>query len=158
NSTYGQTPTPNGWGYCGSNFSGSVSNWDGNSAAATGYPCLDQVGRGAGQLLMNDFPNVMNNSTRSIAWPSQALEPIYEWADAYSPVPNNPSGIWAQSGPDDVQNRDYYVGTTDSGTPITFSGATGVGAGSLSARPSSCTTGVAYWATDQGNWNQSGSG
>ena len=27
-----------------------------------------------------------------------------------------------------------------------------------SARPATCTTGVAYWATDQGNWNTSGSG
>lgn len=158
NSTYTQSPTPNGWGYCGTNFNGTGSNWDENTPATTGYACIDQVGRGAGQLLVNDFPNVVNNSTGTIAWPNQALEPIYEWADAYSPVPNNPSGVWSQNGPDDTQNHDYYLGTTDSGNPITFTGATGVGAGRLASRPSTCTTGVAYWASDQGNWNSSGSG
>ena len=37
-----------------------------------------------------------------------------------------------------------------------FNGTSGVGSGLLSARPSSCTTGVGYWATDQGNWNATG--
>lgn len=39
-----------------------------------------------------------------------------------------------------------------------FNGTTGVGYGLLSARPSTCLTGVGYWATDQGSWNSSGSG
>ena len=103
-------------------FNGTGSNWDGNTSATTGCPCLDQVGRGAGQLLVNDFPNVLNNVTKTIAWPNQALEPIYEWADAYSPVPSNPSGIWSQNGPDDTQNVDYYLGTTNAGSPISFNG------------------------------------
>jgi hypothetical protein len=158
NSTYTQAPTPNGWGYCGTAFNGVGSAWDQNSSATTGYACLDQVGRGAGQLLINDFPNVVNSTTGTIAWPHQALEPVYEWMDAYSPVPNNPSGIWSQNGPDDTQNIDYYVGTTNSGSPISFNGTTGVGAGTLASRPATCTTGVAYWATDQGSWNTSGSG
>jgi hypothetical protein len=170
NSTYGQTATPNGWGYCGASFNGAGSNWDGNTSSSTGYPCLDQVGRGKGDLLIGGFTsdgsgsnNVTNAATgcsgsQSCAWPRQALEPVYEWADAYSPVPNNPSSIWSQNGPGDIQNQDYYLGTSNSGSPIAFNGTVGVGAGALSARPSNCTTGVAYWATDQGNWNQSGSG
>jgi hypothetical protein len=44
-------------------------------------------------------------------------------------------------------NRDYYT------TNTSFNGTSGVGEGPLSSRPSSCTTGVAYWATDQGEWN-----
>ena len=40
----------------------------------------------------------------------------------------------------------------------TFDGTQGVGVGLLSARPATCTTGVGYWATDQGSWNTSGSG
>jgi len=47
-------------------------------------------------------------------------------------------------------NVDYY------NYVASFTGATGVGAGTLAARPSSCTKGVGYWATDQGNWNQAG--
>ena len=35
----------------------------------------------------------------------------------------------------------------------------GVGVGSITGAPTStCTTGVGYWATNQGNWNHSGSG
>jgi hypothetical protein len=37
-----------------------------------------------------------------------------------------------------------------------FTGAQGVGAGALASRPSTCTTGVGYWATDQGSWNTAG--
>ena len=29
----------------------------------------------------------------------------------------------------------------------------GLEQGALASRPSTCTTGVAYWATDQGTWN-----
>jgi hypothetical protein len=165
NSTYSQSPTPQGWGYCGTAFAGLGSNWDKNSNILTGYPCLDQPGRGAGQRLINDFPNILNQSTGSIAWPNQALEPIYEWSDAYSPVPSNPSSVIASS-LNDVENRDYYQGTVDSGSSVSFNGSLlcataphcGVGSGALASRPSSCTTGVSYWATDQGNWNSSGSG
>jgi hypothetical protein len=39
-----------------------------------------------------------------------------------------------------------------------FNGTVGVGSGLLSGRPSTCTTGVGYWATDQGSWNSSGAG
>ena len=34
-----------------------------------------------------------------------------------------------------------------------FDGTVGVGSGLLSARPSTCTAGVGYWATDQAEWN-----
>src|SRR5215470_17916881 len=36
------------------------------------------------------------------------------------------------------------------------SGFVGMGHGTKARRPTACTTGVAYWATDEGNWNQSG--
>lgn len=157
NTTYNQSAPPSGWGYCGTAQSGSASGWDQNSDSS-GYACLDQVGRGAGQLLVNDFPNVQNSSTGKVSWPQQALEPVYEWNDAYSPVPSNPSNIWAESESQIQLNRDYYLGTTDSGVAISFNATAGVGVGPLASRPSTCTVGVAYWATDQGNWNQSGSG
>jgi len=146
-STYTQIATPNGWGYCSNHQTGTGSAWDQNTAM--GYPCIDQPGRGIGQLLVNDFPSVQNNSTGTIAWPNQALEPVYEWMSHYSPVPSNPSGIWSEGESGlVVANRDYYLGTTDSGTPITFDGTSGVGSGLSSARPSTCTPKVAYWSTD----------
>src|SRR5262245_55568909 len=39
-----------------------------------------------------------------------------------------------------------------------FDGSAGVGRGRLEERPSTCTTGVAYWATDQGDWNSAQEG
>ena len=34
-----------------------------------------------------------------------------------------------------------------------FNGTAGIGRGPIASRPDTCTTGVGYWATDQGSWN-----
>ncbi len=170
--TYGQTAPPSGWGYCSSIPLGGVagpSNWDGNLSGQNGYPCLDQIGRGVGDLLQGSFPNVCDASSTDCAkgiytgrWPNQALEPVYEWLDQWSAVTGWPGSIWSQQNAQASPNRDYYLYTLSwNGSNFTgtaFNGTAGTGSGTLAARPSSCTTGVAYWATDQGNWNQSGSG
>jgi Flp pilus assembly protein TadG len=55
-----------------------------------------------------------------------------------------------------LANRDYYMQVSDAAqTSATspFNGASGTGYGTLANRPANCTTGVGYWATDQGNWN-----
>jgi hypothetical protein len=181
NSTYGQTAPPQGWGYCGSAFNGNYSNWDQNTNSSTGYHCLDQPGMGKGDLLVGGFTsdgsgsnNVTNSSTgcgsgSSCAWPREAQEPIYEWMNNFSPVPSNPSTLIANNGSNAFfVNQDYYgwcnASSLSGCTNFTGSstvGATstgGVGSGPLSSRPSSCTPSVGYWATDQGNWNHSGSG
>lgn len=36
------------------------------------YPCIDQVGRGQGDLLTGSTPT-------PVGWPNQALEPVYQW-------------------------------------------------------------------------------
>jgi hypothetical protein len=142
NSTTWNTPTPNGWGYCGTGFSGTGSNWDGNTDAPSGYPCLDQLGRGQGDLLADQLPNTRNattgcDSSRPCAWPRQALEPVYEWLNT-TPFP-----AFTVYEPQVLrENRDYYVYTTS------FTGASGVGSGLLANRPATCTPKVAYWATD----------
>ena len=92
-STYTQTATPNGWGYCGTSFDGTGSAWDRNSNPSTGYRCLDQPGQGVGQLFVNDFPNAIKQRTGTIAWPHQALEPVYEWLDNSS----RPKNYWRQN-------------------------------------------------------------
>jgi len=51
-----------------------------------------------------------------------------------------------------VENSNWWNQNTS------FNGTAGVGVGVLASRPSTCTTGVGYWATDQGSWNTSGSG
>ena len=164
NAAYTQIPTPNGWGYAGTEFNGTGSMWDGGTALGTdttkGYPCLDQPGRGQGDLIRGGFPAKVNSTTRTISWPHQALEPIYIW--------NNTGGIvsgWGgntysnDSGGRVVANRDYYPSASGAQTSPTspFNGSSGTGWGTLANRPTTCTPGVAYFATDQGSWNQSAS-
>jgi len=85
NATYTYLATPTGWGYCGTNFNGTGSNWDGNTPTSTGYACLDQDGRGKGDLLNGQqFPNALNTRTGTIAWPQQALVPGYIFANTFT--------------------------------------------------------------------------
>jgi hypothetical protein len=161
NSTYTQEAPPAGWGYCSSTPIGGVvgpSSWDGNLSGQNGYPCLDQIGRGQGDLLQGSFPNVCDatstdctNSVFTGRWPNQALEPVYEWLDQWQTASGWAGVLWSAT-TDVTQNQDYYLYTT------AFNGTVGTGSGTLASRPATCTTGVAYWATDQGNWNQSGNG
>lgn len=52
---------------------------------------------------------------------------------------------WSDGCPSDqpTENRNFFNYTSS------FNGSSGVGCGTLAARPSSCTTGVGYWATTQ---------
>lgn len=149
---YKQSAPPNGWGYCGTSFSGTDSPWDGNTNPTTGYPCLDQPGEGQSDLLANWFPVTVDTVTGTIAWPHQKLEPVYEWLNKYNPVPGYPqNNTVTDNAPKELAaNRDYYQYTAS------FNGTSGVGSGPYASMPSTCTKGVAYWATDKGNWNQSG--
>jgi len=166
--TYSQNPTPNGWGFCGTTY--GPSNWDGNQDSK-GYPCVDGIGRGAGDLLSGVFPTKCNQtlgcSTYSGQSPRQALEPTYVFNNVYNPPANYPDHYWTNTAPVSIaENRDYYLEIPNYGEPGTFNGTTGVGCGPAGSsacnnavnRPSTCTTGVGFWDTSQGNWNQSGSG
>jgi hypothetical protein len=154
NATYTQIPTPNGWGYAGTEFNGTGSMWDGGTALGTdtlkGYPCLDQPGRGKGDLITGLFPNKVNSTTGTIFWPHQALEPVYIWNNTGAIVPGWGGSTYSDdSGGRIVSDRDYYKPTSP------FNGTTGTGWGTLANRPTTCTPGVAYFATDQGSWNTS---
>ena len=142
NSIYTQTGTPNGWGYCGTAFNGTGSCWDGNNPLSSGYACLDNPGRGQGDLLSGNFPNVIDSVTSTCTWPNQASEPMYEWSNIWSPWGYGTSTV-SNSNPSVLAaNRDYYQYTSS------FSGTSGTGSGTLAARPAICTPSVAYWATD----------
>lgn len=170
--------SPNGFGYCGTlGVSPGPSNWDGNIKATTGYPCIDQPGRGRSDMLSGNFPNKCDTtigcSNFTGSWPHNLMEPIYEWLNQYQV---GAGGGWnhAVYNPDistaGLQifqaNRDFYQYTLSwNGSQFTgtaFNGTVGTGSGLLSARPSTCTAGmggtygasptgsfgVAYWATD----------
>ena len=162
--TYAQAATPNGWGYCGSDEPGQStdSGFDQNSNAATGYRCLDQPGAGVGDLLSGNFPKVCDQTTGCTtyngSWSNEALEPWYAWGNTLGSATEN---FWQNTDDHAVManNRDYYFqcGSYNSSCS-SFTGAAGAGQGARASRPSTCTTGVAYFSTDQGGWNTSGNG
>jgi hypothetical protein len=148
NGTYSQSATPAGWGYCGTSFNGGGSKWDGNNDASSGYPCLDQPGRGQGQRLVNDFPSIVNQATSSIAWPNQALEPVYLWNNTWTGSGGG-TYVTIYDSPSLTNNVDvYYQCGAMNPSCSSFTGAAGIGSGALSARPANCSTSVGYWATD----------
>jgi len=104
---------------------------------------LDQPGRGKGDLLADKDP-VMTGS-----WPHQALEPVYAWGNTYNNLQQLDVG---SRYPTIQENRDFY----NQKTP--FDGTVGVGVGKIADRPKTCAQGVAYWATDQGDWDSTHDG
>jgi chitodextrinase len=123
------------------------SNWDGNEedkdGLANGYPCRDQIGRGPDNPQWDHDDRVWTYT--------QPLVPAYAWGNRS----NNalvPFQVINSSEHHIQENRDFYNQTT------TFDGTSGVGVGTLANRPSTCTPGVAYWATDQGEWNSKNPG
>ena len=167
NDTESDSPTPGSWGYCGTNVNGNGvgSKWDGNSGGggsptASGYPCLDGIGRGQGTQALNgqSFPNDLNSTTGTIAFPQEYLEPAYYFDNSLGGT--NELFIGDQPG-NTALNRDVYIDNAS------FTGASGTGSGPLASRPSTCTAGpggtygqsptgsygVAYFATDANNGN-----
>ncbi len=117
--------------------------------------CADQGGRGQGNYVSGSTPSPASAL-------SQALDPIYEWDDSLTPVRLN--GNVGTDTARTIANRDWYTDNSN-GTPRAqssptspFNGSSGVGWGTLANRPATCTPRVGYWATDQGNWNNGGSG
>lgn len=136
----------------GANASGSitmVSPFDGNQDAS-GYPCLDQIGRGQGVLYSGNAPDFAPNIS-PIGPANQALQPMYVWNNllngALSPTVYNTSLSYHSAA---IQaNRDYY-NQPSSG----FNGSTGVGRGTKNEMLAlSCTVGVAFWVTNEGEWD-----
>jgi hypothetical protein len=163
-SAYPQTAPPNGWGYCGNDLGSQSSNsgWDQNSQVTNGYPCLDQPGRGRGDLLAGNFPTLCDKttgcSTYAGTWPRQALEPWYLWGNTLSAATTK---YWQHTDSSPVvmaENRDYYLQLPNINEASSFNGTAGIGQGTLASAPSTCTPGVGWWATDQGSWNRSGNG
>ena len=140
------------------------------------YPCsatsayIDQPGSGAGGLLENlTSPVLVSNtncatafasspSTANSCWPNPTLDPIYEAGDVMTAGGLGAPVVIASDGTSTrvLFNRDVYAevsqaAQTSSTSP--FNGTTGTGYGTLANRPTTCTAGVGYWATDQGTWN-----
>jgi hypothetical protein len=120
------------WGLCnGSQFVDS-------NELPNGYACRDQIGLGGD----NSYWSAKGGAPAS----TQFKLPSYYWRNTRQGSAELAFNV-ANGAVQIVQNRDFYRYNSS------FSGSTGVGEGPVSARPATCTVGVAYWATDQGEWN-----
>jgi len=129
--------------------------------------CLDQPGRGVGSLLQNLTPVLASAPTILCSllgqcWPNPALDPVYEAGDVMTAGGLGSAVVVANDGSSAriLANRDYYAQVSQlaqSSSTSPFNGTTGTGYGLLARRPTTCTSGVGYWATDTGTWNTSSS-
>lgn len=122
-----------------------TSIWDQNGQH--GYSCRDQLGRAKDNTLW---------STGALY--TQPLMPAYFWdnisgtSTQYVPSLHDGGSGTSYLSFHIQENRDWYTQN------INFNGTAGVGVGPIANRPASCTPGVAYWATDQGEWNSKQAG
>lgn len=141
--------------------------WDALPFSATSV-CFDQTGRGGGGALLQNSTPVLASALGTLCSlagqcsPGAPLDPIYEAGDT-STASNVSAGVSidASGGSRIALNTDVFGEVSQSAqTSATspFNGATGTGYGTLARRPTTCTTGVGYWATDQGTWNNGGPG
>src|SRR5208283_2406902 len=77
-----------------------------------------------------------------VTWPHQALDPLYVWDNTLNAT--NAVSAFAMY----TDNQDYYQQFGPGGESGSFNGTAGVGQGSANSKPSTCTPGVGYWATD----------
>lgn len=112
--------------------------------------CIDQVGHGgAGATLLSGYMPTLTG------WVNEPLDPVYAWNNTNIGGKNPIFGWIAENSVVTkrlIPNVDYYQSVNP------FTGTTGIGMGTLANLPTTCTPSVAYWATDQGSWNQSSSG
>jgi hypothetical protein len=119
--------------------------------------CIDQPARAGGLLVTGTNPVLA--STGSPGSVNQTIDPTYEADDA---LPGTADHTIASDTGMLMANRDFYAESihqsAQSSPTSPFNGNSGTGHGTLANRPATCTPQVGYWATDQGNWNQSGDG
>ena len=130
-------------------------------------PAVPEV---ANEYLPGFFFSNATNSLKSLTGTDGSWQIREEYDDSIDPT-SNPQ-------PQHVSNTYYFLNTLNGSNhamsetqdccaaiaanvqywnfTASFTGATGVGSGTLTARPATCTTGVGYWATDQGTWNTLG--
>ena len=103
------------------------------SALSGGDTCSRYLDANGGVYPYRDQPGRTHNQT---------LAPNYEWGNAGAGLLATIFVPKTEDAAIIIDNRDYYTHATS------FDGTSGTGTGLLSARPSTCTTGVAYWETD----------
>ena len=108
---------------------------------------LDQPGVSGGSLVTCGMPCL----TAPAGWNDQIIFPSYSWQNTNNGKAANINAR-AECGATCFENKHFYNYNSN------FDGATGVGVGPIANRPSTCTPGVLYWATDEGEWDSTHAG
>jgi hypothetical protein len=142
-----------------------ISEYYGNTITnGAGYRWMAHRGSW-GMYFDNAFTGTTNPSNGILQYNGCGNGDIYpDPAGAYIPVVNNTYGF---SNTTNGIEQPFVIQLNDCGIAenvnfwnynSAFNGTVGIGRGVLAARPATCTTGVGYWATDQGEWNGSHAG
>jgi hypothetical protein len=123
-----------------------TSNWDQNTAGESGWHCRDQIGIGRDLAQWSHITVPAWNQERKPAY-------IFGNTRAGSQITASVSSD-ARNQLHIKTNRDFYDYSSATGSPQTV----GVRSGPAANRPAGCTAGVAYWATDEGEWNSLSAG
>jgi hypothetical protein len=123
------------------------SSWDQNASGQGGWGCRDQIGRSQDN---SQWSHITSSAYAQDLTPAYFFDNIKGASTLFNPATS--AGEACDGGVDMNAthiraDRDYYQQVSS------FNGTTGVGVGPLANRPATCTVGVGYWATDQGEWN-----
>ena len=124
------------WGGCDGD---SVADED-DVGEGTGWLCRDQIGAGVDA---SSWANAANEG------PAQTKSPAYFWNNQQHAGTVKAAYVHTESQTHITENRDYYEDDTTNCTAGGADCTAGVGCGTFANRPGDCTTGVAYWATNQ---------
>ena len=125
---------------------GASSVWDENTTSEEGYACRDQIGRSKDNTLWDEASSYDMDLTPAYIFFNQFSGTELAVVLHQDPACDRAGDFHM------IDDRDFY--TYDAG----FDGTSGVGRGTFANRPSTCTTGVAYWATDVFEWNSDQAG
>jgi len=121
------------------------------------YPITDQIGVGEDPKVGGSDPLYSwNNLQNGTPWPRATKTPDSGAETLYQSQVGNPAASFAET---DViaTDRDVFMDLTVTGT---FNGSTGIGTGTTAQMSAITTakTGVGFWVTDQGTWNNKAGG
>lgn len=117
-----------------------------------------QIRGGTGFIFGDSAPSIGNGGRTLTFWEEDSGNPARDQIGRGKNQNSTPAYVWLKDpnmslGIDDsacggciIANNSYYI------QGASFNGTSGVGVGTIASRPSTCTAGVAYWATDEGEW------
>lgn len=134
------------WGFC-----DGTKSVDGNIPGQAGRLCRDQIGAGSDAYFWNGYSGAAPSQTPVASYIWKNIQPAGEIPTELQ-CPEGTAQMCANQALQIVESRDYY------NYRASFNGTSGVGEGPLANRPATCTKGVGYWVTDQGEWNSNNPG